>query len=193
MLMPQDVKSVLSPERFAVVNLCGFMTVTDRRLHARVMLDTAKHRQRQQWGADVSDPFDVPPAWPWVIILAHHGPEGGDLMQMAATWGKFLLDCQRWDHPGSEDLANHALWPTGRGSPAQLSPETAARCTCSVTPPLYLSMQALTTRAASPCSRSTSTCPPTLIPLRLRRRVGRSPRPGLQPRGSRHLTRPTTD
>ena len=58
--------------------------------------------------ADATDPYDVPPSWPWMISLAHHGPDGGDLIDMASKWGKLLLDGQRWSHPGAEDLENHA-------------------------------------------------------------------------------------
>ena len=108
MLLPQDVKSVLSPERFAVINLAGFMSPAERRQHDKTRRESAKHLRKLLWTADVTDPYDVLPSWPWMISLAHHGPEGGDLIDMATKWGKLLRDGKKWSHPGAEDLANHA-------------------------------------------------------------------------------------
>ena len=108
MLLPQDVKSVLSPERFAVINLAGFMSPAERRLHDKTRRESAKHLRKRLWTADVTDPYDVLPSWPWMISLAHHGPEGSDLIGSATKWGKLLRDGQRWSHPGAEDLACHA-------------------------------------------------------------------------------------
>ena len=108
MLLPQDVKSVLSPERFVVINLARFMSPAERRQHDKTRRESVKHLRKLMWTADVTDPYDVLPSWPWMISLAHHGPEGSDLIKMATKWEELLLDWQRWSHPGAEDLQDHS-------------------------------------------------------------------------------------